>query len=55
VGKRRDRERDRGDRDRDYNRDDRDRRRERRDDGGERKRGPQTEDICYNCGKTGHW
>ena len=20
-----------------------------------RKRGPQSDDICYNCGKTGHW
>jgi len=49
-GKRRDRDhsRDRGgDRDRDRG-DDRDRRLPRRS-------GPQANDICYNCGESGHW
>jgi RNA recognition motif-containing protein len=46
VGRRRDRDRDDrrggGDRDRDDRR-------------GPRRGGPQNEDICYNCGKQGHW
>ena len=61
MGRRRDRER--GDRDRSSYRDrDAGRGGERegsRDRYGSRpfikKRGPQEEDICYNCGKTGHW
>ena len=44
MGKRRDRER----------RDDSRRRGDSRDD-MERRRGPQSKDICFNCGKTGHW
>jgi len=52
VGRRRERD----DRDRDRYRD----RGDRRDDsyGGRpyvKKRGPQEDDICHNCGKTGHW
>jgi RNA recognition motif-containing protein len=63
MGRKRDRERDRS-RDRDYRRDrdngDRDRDRGDRGDRGDRdrmdrRRGPQAEDLCYNCGKTGHW
>ncbi len=54
VGKRRERggERERY-RDRDYRGSSRD-----RYNGGrpyQKRRGPQEEDICYNCGKTGHW
>ena len=59
MGKRRDRERDSyrdrdrgsdrgGDRDRERGSDDRDR-------SFKRRSGPQQEDVCYNCGKTGHW
>jgi RNA recognition motif-containing protein len=65
MGRKRDREdrgRDRGDRDfrgdRDRDRGDRDRgdRGDRGDrDRMDRRRGPQAEDLCYNCGKTGHW
>ncbi len=55
MGRRRDRDRDRDydrrDRDRDYDRRDYDRR-ERE---SLRRKGPQSEDICYNCGKSGHW
>jgi len=58
VGRRRDRgERDRF-RDRDYRRDDdrgRDGSRERYGRPFVKKRGPQEEDLCYNCGKAGHW
>ena len=62
----RDRE-DRRDRSRDRSRDyDRDRNRDRggdrgNDRGGDRdgrfprKSGPQPQDVCYNCGGTGHW
>jgi RNA recognition motif-containing protein len=51
VGKKRERS-ERGDRDRDDRKDrfDRDDRRER-----PRRSGPQSEDKCFNCGKTGHW
>jgi hypothetical protein len=48
VGKKRDRER-REDRGRRDDRGDRDR------DDLERRRGPQAKDICFNCGKSGHW
>ena len=53
MGKKRDREfRDRDrDRDRDRERDDRRHDRER----GPRKSGPQADDVCFNCGKNGHW
>lgn len=56
VGKRRDRERDYRGRSRSRSRDRhyRDRSRD-KDDRGYRRKGPQPEDICYNCGKTGHW
>jgi splicing factor, arginine/serine-rich 7 len=47
VGKRRSRDsRDRGDRRRDYSRD---------KDRHDMRRGPQKEDVCYNCGSKGHW
>lgn len=59
MGKRRERE----DRGRERDRDDRrgsDRDSSRR--GGEdrdrsfvKRNGPQSEDVCFNCGKTGHW
>jgi len=47
-------DRDRGDRDRSRNLN-----RSSRDRNGDRslirKRGPQEDDVCHNCGKTGHW
>jgi len=56
MGKRRDRNefRDRGDRER-GERGDRGDSRERRRADPDRKRGPQPEDICFNCGGKGHW
>lgn len=44
-----DRDRERGDRDRD-----RDYSKEKRRD-PDRKRGPQANDVCFNCGGKGHW
>lgn len=54
-GKRRDRDRSENrdqyrDRYRDRDNSSRDRRRD-----PDRKRGPQPEDVCYNCGEKGHW
>lgn len=50
-GKRSSREREDRYRNRDRDRDrDRDRRRD-----PDQKRGPQPDDVCYNCGSKGHW
>jgi arginine/serine-rich splicing factor 7 len=54
MGRKRGRERERS-RDNDSRDRDRDRDRERRPYDPDRKRGPQTEDVCYNCGLKGHW
>ncbi len=56
MGRRRDRERG-GDRERERDRGDRGERefRDDRDRKFQKRSGPQPEDICYNCGKIGHW
>lgn len=63
MGRKRDRERNdhrddrRDDRDRYDRRDDRrdDRRGDRDRDDAFKRKGPQPEDTCFNCGKPGHW